>query len=58
MICAGSKMMVNRRASMTPIAAKNPNAPMGAILAPAKESRPPAVVRLVIKIANPEWPIA
>ena len=53
-IRAGSRINVYIRARVTPILEKIPRSAIGAISAVAKERNPPAVVKLVIRMARPE----
>ena len=50
--------MVKKKTKNTPQGAMIPRFRTGASSAVRKESRPAAVVRLVIRIARPEWPKA
>ena len=58
LIRAGRSVMEYRRANMTPAEANMPRSAMGTISAVEKESKPPAVVRLVRRIGSPECPRA
>ena len=55
---AGKRTRVKETQNRTPAAPNNPRSDTGATFTGTNESRPPAVVRLVIRIASPECPIA